>query len=188
MKTKYKFIFTTQSMVLMSLFVAILCILSPLSIPLGFTPVPFTFQTLIVFLIGLLLNPIEAGIVILVYLLLGIVGLPVFAGFESGFSTLTGAKGGFLIGFLISGVAISLLKGTTRNVFRYGLVCIVVGLPIIYLLGNYTVAYITGMNYLTAFTYSTLPYLIPDMMKSCIAAYFAVTLKKRLPKNEMYTV
>ena len=77
---------------------ALLCVLSPLSVPTPFG-VGFTLQVLIVILVALVLKPLYAVTAQVIYTLLGIIGLPVFAGYQSGFGVLAGPTGGFLIGY-----------------------------------------------------------------------------------------
>ena len=94
-----------------ALCVAVLCASSYLGIPLPFTPIVLTFHTVIINLIGLMLKPKEAAYTILTYILMGLIGLPVFAGGTSGPGKLFGPTGGFYFGFLVAAVVISLLKG-----------------------------------------------------------------------------
>ena len=82
--------------VLCALMTALLCILAPLSIPIG--PVPVSLQTLILFFTIFLLGTKGTLLSYLVYLLLGCAGLPVFAGYAAGFGRLAGPTGGYLVG------------------------------------------------------------------------------------------
>ena len=79
---------------------AVLCVLAPLSIPIG--PVPVTLATLVVYLMGSLLGWKWGTAACLAYLLAGLAGLPVFSGFQGGPGVLLGATGGYILGFLAS--------------------------------------------------------------------------------------
>ena len=93
------------SLTLIALGAAIIAVLSPLSIPIGIVPV--TLQTLAVGLVATVLKARETFFAILLYLLLGFIGIPVFTGGTSGIAVLFGPTGGFLIAFLIMGTLIS---------------------------------------------------------------------------------
>ena len=85
----------TKSMILVALFAAITSVLALLpAIPLPFSPVPITFQVIGIFLAGAILGPRLGFLSQLVYLLLGSIGLPVFAGGSAGFSVILGPTGG----------------------------------------------------------------------------------------------
>lgn len=91
--------FSTRNMVLIAIFAAILAVLSQLSIPLP-TGVPATLQTLAVALLGFVLGGWSSAASVILYIFLGAIGLPVFAGFKGGFAALFGPTGGFIFGFI----------------------------------------------------------------------------------------
>ena len=93
------------SLTLIALGAAIIAVLSPLAIPIGIVPV--TLQTLAVGLVATVLKARETFFAILLYLLLGFIGIPVFTGGTSGIAVLFGPTGGFLLAFLIMGTLIS---------------------------------------------------------------------------------
>ena len=91
--------FTTFQMALIAVMAAITCILGPLSIPIPISPVPISLTNLAIYLTVCLLGWKFGTISYLIYLLIGIAGLPVFSGFSSGFAKLLGPTGGYLIGY-----------------------------------------------------------------------------------------
>ena len=95
-----------RELVLVSLFAAITCILSIVSIPLPFTPVPITLQLLAVTMSSAVLGKRLGFYSQAVYTLLGAIGLPVFAGGKAGFSVLLGPTGGYIFGFMASAFVI----------------------------------------------------------------------------------
>jgi biotin transport system substrate-specific component len=101
MKNKWK----TKDLTNMALFVAFLAVSALITIPFG--PIPFTLQTVLVYLIGLLLSPLQGFVTLATYLLLGAVGLPIFSGATGGFGKLFGPTGGFLFGFMLAAPSIS---------------------------------------------------------------------------------
>ena len=92
--------FTTFQMALIAVMAAITCILGPLSIPIPVSPVPISLTNLAIYLTVCLLGWKFGTISYLIYLLIGIAGLPVFSSFSSGFAKLLGPTGGYLIGFI----------------------------------------------------------------------------------------
>ncbi|MCK9268592.1 MAG: biotin transporter BioY, partial [Alkaliphilus sp.] len=124
-----------KEMTKLSLCVALICISSYIVIPLPFTPIMITGQTIAINLAALILNPMHSAACIAIFILLGVSGLPVFAGGNSGLGTLFGPTGGFIIGFLFAVTAISHLKGEKISLFRYLSVTVFIGMPIIYLSG-----------------------------------------------------
>ena len=128
---------TTVSMCEVAVCAALLCVLSPLSIPTPFG-VGFTLQVLIVLLTALILKPLHALAAQVIYTLLGIVGLPVFSNYQSGFGVIAGPTGGFIIGFIFASFFVSLAKGKENGKWtpvRYLAASVVIGIPCIYLPG-----------------------------------------------------
>lgn len=113
METKAKFL-TTKQMTLIALMTALTCILGPLSIPLPFSPVPISFTNLVLYFSVFVLGTKFSTISYIVYLLIGLVGLPVFSGFSGGPAKVAGPTGGYLVGFVfltvIAGFLWSILK------------------------------------------------------------------------------
>lgn len=87
-----------RDMTKIAIFTALLCILAPMSIPIG--PVPISLTTLVIYLSLYILGMKKGTISFLIYLLLGLVGLPVFSGYSGGPAKLLGPTGGYIIGFL----------------------------------------------------------------------------------------
>ena len=108
----------TKELTIMALFAALLCVSSYISIPLPFSPVVLTLQTLVVNLIALILPPKKAVLTVVVWILLGAVGLPVFSGGVGGPAKLFGPTGGYIFGFVAAVWLISLLKGAQIMFWR----------------------------------------------------------------------
>lgn len=154
-----------------ALMVAMNCISAYIIIPLPFSLSPLALQTLIVNLTGFVLNTKQAFMTMLVYLLVGLAGVPVFTGGTAGPGKLFGPTGGYIIGFLFAAVAISALRGSKYSLKRYAAVSIVVGIPIIYALGALQLKLLTGMDWEKTFMIGVLPFIPLDIVK-CVAAAF----------------
>lgn len=161
--------FTTQDLTKMALLTTMVCVSAYIIIPLPFTPVSVTAQSLVVNLIALLLTPSQAVCTIGIYLLLGLIGLPVFSGGIGGPAKLFGPTGGYLLAYLIAVALMSRLKGRHYHVVRYSAVTILVGMPIIYLLGSLYMRFLTGMDWAGVLSAAVLPFIPLDIFK-CFAA------------------
>ena len=169
---------TTKDMTKMALCVAILCVTSFLVVPLPFTPIVISLHTIAVNIVGLILGPVQAGVTILVYLLMGLVGLPVFSAGTAGPGKLFGPTGGFYFGFLFAVVAISLLRGKKISMKRYMVVSIVVGIPIQHICAIWGMCMHNGGNIAAAFVMVSLPFIIGDIVKCVLSSMVGVSLNK----------
>ncbi len=91
---------TTHELALIGLMAAVTCILGPLSLPLPFSPVPISFTNLAIYITVFMLGWKKGCFSYLLYLLIGLIGIPVFSGFSAGIGKLGGPTGGYLIGFI----------------------------------------------------------------------------------------
>lgn len=164
----------TRSIVLCGLSIALLAVGAAIQLPLG--PVPFTLQTLMLVLIALILSPKEAVVAVGGYLLLGMVGLPVFAGFKGGIGVLFGPTGGFLVGFLAAvliNMAFCGLFARRVRSLRQSL-ALDIGSTAILLLTSYSLgclwfAVSTGATIALALSYCVIPFVLPDIIKAAAA-------------------
>ena len=156
---------------------ALLAVLSQVTVPLP-GGVPLTLQTFAVALCGALLGVRLSACSVGVYLLLGVIGVPVFHGFTGGFGIITGPTGGFLIGFLPMAVLCSLAVKRT-NVTKVSLFAL--GLISCHLLGVIQYSLVTGTDFFRAFLLVSLPFLLKDSL-SVFAAYMtALAVRKVMP-------
>lgn len=167
-------------MVIAALGTVLIVVCSWISIP---TVVPFTLQTFAIFLILDLLGA-EIGLASIgVYLLLGSVGLPVFAGFSGGIGCLFGPTGGFLVGFIIMGIVYLIFQKYQKRPIL-NILTLIIGLVACYTFGIYwfILVYSGGeVTFSTALNLCVLPFIIPDLLKLA----FALVVSKRLKKSIM---
>ncbi|HKK95099.1 MAG TPA: biotin transporter BioY, partial [Anaerovoracaceae bacterium] len=161
---------------LIGLFVAITAICSWITIPLPFTPVPINMATFAVIMSGLVLGARLGAISQIIYIFIGIVGMPVFSGFSSGFGVLVGPTGGYLMGYIF----IALLSGILSKNHDYKIfIGIVLGNVMCYILGSLWFMYITESNLTTTLTLCVFPFILGDILK-ILLAYLVF---KRIPKR-----
>lgn len=161
----------TRELTKMSICIALLCVSAYISFPLPFTPAMVTAQTVMINLIALILTPKQSAIAIAVYILLGICGIPVFAGGTAGFGKIFGPTGGFILGFLVAAPIISLLKGKSTDIRKYLLLTILVGMPIIYIGGIFTMSLYLKKDIVSTLMVAVVPFIFGDTLK-CIASSF----------------
>lgn len=161
-------------MVFAALFASLTAAVSFFKIPLPFTPVPITLQTLMVLLSGAMLGPSYGALAMIIYLLLGAIGLPVFAGGTSGIGDLLGPTGGFLLSFPIAAFVIGKLVKTKKLTTL--LFAMFVGTLIIYIFGAIQGAFVTHLGLSAIFTGWILPFIIGDTIKLLLAAWIAKSI------------
>lgn len=173
----------TAEMTKMALMVAMNCVSAYIIIPLPFSLSPLALQTLIVNLTGYVLNAKQAFMTMLVYLLVGLAGVPVFTGGSAGPGKLFGPTGGYIIGFLVTAVFLAYFKGEKYNFKRYALLGCVIGIPLIYVFGVVQLKLITGMGWDKAIMTGALPFIPLDIVKCLAAAVIAGPINRIFNDN-----
>jgi len=168
----------TSRMIKIALMAALVGILSYISIPIP--PVPITAQTIAVMLAGLLLTPVDAMLSLLIFILLGTIGVPVFSNGSSGLGVLFGPTGGYIFGFLISAGFISYFKGSGKNIYRNLIVTTVGGVFVVYLIGIPWLAISYNITFIGAIKAGALPFLIGDLLKVILASFIGKKINQAL--------
>lgn len=181
-----------------ALMAAVLCVLAPFSIPIG--EIPITLATFAVYLTAAILGSKKGTASVLVYLLLGMVGVPVFSNFTGGAAKLAGPTGGYLVGYLPCAFLVGFLierefKGTknlssvAKNAFELirSVMAMVFGTILCYLFGTAWFMYQMSETYTVAqaLAICVVPYLAFDTVKIILASAIAVPIRKLLKKNGM---
>ena len=156
---------------------AVLCVLGPLSIPIG--PVPVTLATLVVYLMAYLLGWKWGTVSCLVYLMVGMAGLPVFSGYRAGTGALLGPTGGYLIGYL----PMALLSGwvmerTDKRVLH--LLGMILGTAFCYLLGTAWFCWQGGYTVGAAMGLCVLPFIPFDLVKMLVVLAVGPVVRRRM--------
>ena len=173
----------TAEMTKMALMVAMNCVSAYIIIPLPFSLSPLALQTLIVNLTGYVLNAKQAFMTMLVYLLVGLAGVPVFTGGSAGPGKLFGPTGGYIIGFLFTAVFLAYFRGEKYNFKSYALLGCVIGIPLIYVFGVVQLKLITGMGWDKAIMTGALPFIPLDIVKCLAAAVIAYPINRIFANN-----
>lgn len=173
----------TQDVVYIGVFVALIAVCSWIAIP---ATIPFTLQTLGIFTAVGFLGGKRGTLAVIAYILLGAIGIPVFAGFSSGIGYLLGTTGGYIIGFLFS----ALLMWGIEKLFGNGkiilIISMVAGLLVCYSFGTawFMVVYAkqSGAVGLGAVLgWCVIPFIVPDLIKIAVSLMLTYRLKRFIP-------
>lgn len=171
----------TAMQVMAGLMTAVICVLSPLSSSLPFSPVPISLSVLAVLLTVYVTGMKFGTLCVILYILIGMVGVPVFAGYTAGAGKLAGPTGGYIIGYiflaLIAGFFVTRYKD---NLFLQTL-GMLIGLTACYLFGTVWFTIVMDVSFAKAMSLCVLPFLPADAVKIFIALIVGNVVRKRLP-------
>lgn len=165
-----------KDMAFVAMFSALIAVCSIISIPIG--EVPVTLQTFGVCLAAAMLGYRRGTLSVFIYILLGAVGVPVFAGMKGGFGVLAGPTGGYIIGFLLTALIIGVAADKWQRKALPLTLAMIAGVLACYTLGTAWFMIVTKMHLIESLLLCVVPFLLPDAVK--IAA--AVILSNRLSK------
>lgn len=168
----------TYAMAVTALMTAVTCILAPLSIPIG--PVPISLTNFAIYLSLYLLDWKKGTISYILYLLLGLVGLPVFSGFTGGIGKLAGPTGGYIIGFIPMAIIAGIVIDKYSEKWLLCLLAIIVGTIVCYALGTAWLAYEAKMDMMAALWAGVIPFIPGDLVKMALAILIAPKIKAQV--------
>lgn len=168
----------TRDLVVCSLFAAMTAVLSQTSIPLP-NGIPLTLQLLAVFLCGVILGAKKGFISTLVYVALGAIGLPVFAGFTGGFQYIVGYSGGFIISFPLVAFIIGFVSEKTDNMVLI-LLSTILGLIVSYTIGTLVFSLVTNTSISASLAACVIPFIFTDLLKCFVATVIGLKLKENI--------
>lgn len=181
-ETKKTFL-TVQDMVLVAVFTALIAICSWITIPAMAGQVPFTLQTFAVFVTAGILGTKRGTLSVVVYILLGLVGVPVFAGFVGGFSVIIGPTGGYIIGFIFTAIIIGSVSYFVKEKSELTkivslVVSMILGDIACFIIGTIWFMVVTNTNLAASLTMCVVPFIIPDIVKIILATIIVNRVKK----------
>ena len=168
----------TRSLVLCALMAALTAICSQIQIPLPM--VPINLALFAVHLSGALLGWKYGALSMVVYALLGVIGVPVFAGFGSGPAVLFGKTGGYILGYILCALIVGALS--RKFAFNFKTLCLsmVLGVAVCYTFGTIWFMAVTGLNLATSMSYCVIPFLPGDAVKILLAVFLALRLRRHV--------
>ena len=170
---------SVKSMVFTAIAAAIICVAAPFSVPLPGL-VPISLATFAVYLAGGLLGPKRGSIAVVIYILIGAVGLPVFSGFSGGFAKLLGVTGGYIIGYIPCALLTGIFADMNTKKHWSMPVGMALGTIACYAFGTAWFMIATGTPFLAALASCVVPFLVGDAIKIVAACAVTVPLKSRL--------
>lgn len=180
MKDEKRSAFTVREMVFTAICAALICVLAPISVPAG--AIPVSLGTFAIYFSAALLGGKRGTAAVIVYIMIGMVGLPVFTGMRGGVGVLFGATGGYIIGYiplaLLTGV-FSDMKSKLHWTMPFGMV---LGTVALYTFGTAWYMIMTGSTLAAALLACVVPFLAFDAVKMVLATLLAVVLRSRLSR------
>ena len=169
----------TRDLTYIAIGAVLIAICSWISIP---TTVPFTMQTFAVFFVLAALGGRRGTACVIIYVLLGAIGIPVFSGFGSGLGILLGTTGGYIIGFIFMGLIYMIIMHLLPKKQWIKATALIIGLIVCYTFGTcwFMIVYAKNsgsVGLLSALTWCVFPFIIPDLVKLALALTLANRLK-----------
>ena len=181
METEKKFSITQIAVI--GVMTAVICILAPFSLPIG--PVPISFTNLTIYIALYVLGMKRGTISYLIYLLIGLVGVPVFSGFTGGPQKLFGPTGGYLIGFIPMAVIAGIVIDKCMKKWYFCLLAMIAGTWVCYLFGTAWLAFQANMTFKAALAAGVIPFIIEDLIKMVLALLIGPQIHKQLVKAQL---
>ena len=164
--------------VLVAVLAALISIISPLSISI--LTIPYSLSIFILALVALSFPPIYALFALLIYFALGVLGVPVFAGFRGGFGVVAGVTGGYIIGYFPFVILLSYANYVFKDKIIIEIIMIIFGLACCYATGLIWYIMQTENNFSSAFATTVAPFILPDVIK-IVVAFIVSTQLRRIP-------
>lgn len=167
-------------MAVIGILAAVICVFAPFSLPVG--AVPISLATFAIYVAASTVNYKFATASVIIYIMIGAAGLPVFSSFTGGFQCLAGMTGGYIIGYIPCAFIIGILTDKFENKkFIYPL-SMISGTAACYIFGTLWYMLQAECNFASAVTVCVIPFLIGDAAKITAASCIAFPLRKRLRK------
>lgn len=176
-----------QKLIVIALFAAITGVLAQLAIPLPFG-VPITGQTLAIGLTATILGSRHGTYATILYILMGAVGIPVFAQFTAGLGVIIGPTGGFIIGFIPTTLIIGLYLEKTSFTVKNALIANIIGMFITLIFGTVWLKFAADLTWQAAFLGGFAPFIIVGLIKAFLAAWIGIIIRQRLTAANLLAV
>src|SRR3954452_19767916 len=172
-----------RMMIVRALFAAIIGVMSQITITLPL--VPITGQTLAIGLAATILGSRYGTLSVILYLIIGSAGVPVFAEFSGGISKLVGPTGGFLVGFIPAAFIIGLYMGKWGFNFKNALIANIIGMIITLFFGTVWLKISADLSWIAAFSGGFTPFVIVGIIKAALASWIGIIVRNRLISSKL---
>ena len=174
----------TRNLVFCALMAAVMCVLSPFAVPVG--PVPITLATLVLYFMIYIIGWKRSVISTAIYILLGVIGLPVFSGGNAGPGVIAGPTGGFIIGYIpmviVMGVLMERHRTGSLKDHIFCMVSMIIGTVVLYAVGLVWFILMMKSDFATAFAACCAPFIVNDLIKMTLAMLIGPVLHTRLSR------
>lgn len=174
-----------KQLALIGLMTAVICVLGPISLAIPISPVPVSLGSLAVYFVVSVLGMKRGFISIVIYELLGLVGLPVFTGFTGGVGKLFGSTGGYLIGYLFMALICGYFVDKHGNSLIINILGMLLGTVVCYLFGTLWLAFQASLSFSAALAAGVLPFIPFDIIKLMLAIMIGRQLREQLIKANL---
>ncbi len=157
---------------------AIIAVLAQVTIPLPL--IPITGQTLAVGIVVTILGTRLGTLSVLLYMLLGAVGLPVFSGMSGGLAILVGPTGGYIVGFLATAIIMGLYLDKFGISFVQAIIANIIGMCVTLAFGTVWLKIVADYTWTAAFMGGVAPFIVVGIVKAVLAAWIGVIVRRRL--------
>jgi len=172
---------TLRQQLICGIFAAVIAILAQLTIPLP-SAVPFTMQVFAILLTAIVLGPRLGTISVLVYILIGAIGAPVFVQFKGGYQVLAGPTGGYLIAYPFTAAILGYFSYKYKKNYFMIFLGGILGLALCYIVGTTQLALVLNLTPKAAIIAGAIPFIPFDIVKLVLGIILGITLKSRLEK------
>lgn len=173
----------TKSMIITGIFASVICIFSILTVPIG--SVPITLSIFAVFLCSMVLGLKKGTAAVIIYILCGAFGLPVFSGFRGGINVLLSPTGGYITGYIFIALIMGFISDITKTMkTKKRIIFISIGcvfsMVLCYIFGTLQFSFITKTPFKISLAICVYPFIIIDTIKIFAAVFLGEILRKRM--------
>lgn len=166
-----------------ALMAAVISVLSPISMSIPISPVPISLSTFVIYLTANILGGINAAFSTIIYVLLGIVGVPVFTGFTGGVAKVLGPTGGYIISYVFLAIISGCIIEKNQNNIIMCFVGMILGTIVLYIVGTLWLAHVAGMTFDKALLAGVIPFIPGDIIKMILAYILGRNIKRILSRG-----
>ncbi len=174
-----------KQMAVIGLMTAVVCVIAPFSLHIPVSPVAISLGSMAVYFAVTVLGMKRGTVSVLLYILLGLAGLPVFTDFSGGAAKLFGPSGGYIVGYIFLALIFGFFVEHWKNHLGMNIVGAVLGTLVLYLFGTVWLGCQLGLDFMAALWAGVIPFIPGDIVKLTIAMAVGVQLRKRLLKANL---
>ncbi|MCM1100345.1 MAG: biotin transporter BioY [Clostridium sp.] len=174
-----------KEMAVIGLMTAVVCVLAPISFYIPISPVPISLGSMMIYFVVTVLGARRGTVSVLLYILLGLAGLPVLSGFTGGAGKLFGPTGGYIIGYIFLALIFGFFTDHWKDRLAMQILGAILGTLALYLFGTLWLGRQLGIDFMAALWAGVIPYIPGDIVKLILAMTLGIKLRKRLHAAEL---